>query len=105
MTKVFQQCLLYYYGLKNFQDKIKSDLDERDGPNPEHDDKRFVAIFDVIWKREWQAVHQIESIIFQLSSYANNEAQMNRVMASWIIFPWHKTSMFISSIKIEVIPF
>ena len=35
-----------------FWDKIKSDLDEFDGPNPKHDDKLFVAIFDVILKRE-----------------------------------------------------
>ena len=38
-SKMFQQLLFYYYGLKLFWDKIKSDLDEFDGPNTNHDDK------------------------------------------------------------------
>ena len=85
MTKMFQQCLFYYHGLKLFRGKIKSELDECDGPNPKHDDKLFVTVFDVILKREWQVVQQMEAINFQLDIYANNEAQMNRVMASWVI--------------------
>ena len=64
---------LYYHGLKLFWDNIKSELDECDGPNPKHDDKIFVTIFDAILKREWQAVHQMEAITFQLASYDNNE--------------------------------
>ena len=76
---MFQQCLLYYHGLELFQDKIKSELDECYGPNLKHDEKLLVSIFDVILKREWQA------ITFQLASYANNETQMNRVMDSCII--------------------
>ena len=68
-----------------FRDNIKSELDEYDCPNPKHDDKLFVTIFDAILKREWQAVHKMEVITFQLASYANNEAQIKRVMASWII--------------------
>ena len=83
--KMFQQCLFYYRGLKLFRDKIKSELDECDGPNTKHDDKLFVTIFDTILKREWQAVQKMEPITFQLASCANNEAQMNWVMASWII--------------------
>ena len=86
MTKMFHQYLFYYHGLKLFRDKIKSDLDECDGPNPKHDDKLFVTIFDAVLKREWQAVQQMEATAFQLDSYSNNEAQMNRVMYSWIIF-------------------
>ena len=86
MTNMFQQCLFYYHGLKLFWDNIKSELDECDGPNPKHDDKLFVTIFDAILEREFQAVHQMDSITFQLDSYADNEAQMNWVMASWIIF-------------------
>ena len=82
---MLQQCLLYYHGLKLFQDKIRSELDECDGPNTKHDDKLFVTIFDTILKREWQAVQKMEAITFQLASCANNEAQMNWVMASWII--------------------
>ena len=89
MTKMFQQCLFYYHGLKLFRDKIKSDLDEYDGPNPKHDDKLFVTVFDAILKREWQAVQQMEAITFRLASYANNEAQMHWVMASWtVLLPW-----------------
>ena len=65
-----------------FRDKIKSDLDECDGPYPKYDDKLFVAIFDAVLKWEWQAVHQMDSITFQLASYANNEVHMNRVMVS-----------------------
>ena len=84
-TKMLQQCLFYYHGLKNFQDKIKSELDECDGPNRKHDDKLFVTIFDAILKREWKVVQQMEAITFQLASYTKNEAQMNRVIASWII--------------------
>ena len=82
MINMLQQCLFYYYGLRYFRDKIKSDLDECDGTNPKHYDKLFVAIFDARMKREWQAVQKIESITFQLAIYANNEAQMNRVMVS-----------------------
>ena len=52
---------------------------------PKHDDKTCVTFFDAILKREWQAVQQMEAITFRLASYANNEAQMHRVMASWII--------------------
>ena len=59
---MFQQCLFYYHCLKVFRDKIKSELDECDVPNPKHDGKLFVTIFDVILKREWQAVHQMEAI-------------------------------------------
>ena len=81
-TKIFQQCFFYYHGLKLSRNKIKSELDECDGPNPKHDDKLFVTIFDMILKKEWQEVQQMEAITFQLASYANNEAQMNRVMAS-----------------------
>ena len=62
---MFQKCLLYYHGLKLFRDKIKSELYECDVPNPKYDDKLLVTIFDVILKREWQAVQQIESITFQ----------------------------------------
>ena len=53
MTNMLQQCLFYYYGLKFFRDKIKSEFDECDGPNPKHNDKCFVTIFDAILKREW----------------------------------------------------
>ena len=63
-TNIFQQCLFYCHGLKFFRDKIKSDLDECDGPNPKHDDKLFVNVFDAILKREWQALHQMEAITF-----------------------------------------
>ena len=51
MTKMFQQGLFYYHGLKLFRDEIKSELDECDGPNPKHDDKLFVTVFDTILKR------------------------------------------------------
>ena len=105
MTKMFQQYLFYYHGFKLFRDKIKSELDECDGPNTKHDDKLFVTVFDAILKREWQAVQQMEATTFQLASYANNEAQMNRVMASWVIFLWHETSKFILSPRFQVIPF
>ena len=83
---MFQQCIFYYHSLKLFWDKIKSELDECDGPNPKHYDKLSVTIFDAILKREGQAVQQMDAITFQLASYENNEAQMNRVMASWVIF-------------------
>ena len=63
MTKMFQQCLFYYHGLKLFWDKIKSELDECDDPNPKHDDKLFVTVFDAILKRERQAVQQMEAIV------------------------------------------
>ena len=63
-TKMFQQCLFYYHGLKLFQEKIKSELNECDGTNPKHDDKRSVTIFDTILKRGWQAVHKMEAINF-----------------------------------------
>ena len=82
---MFKQCFFYYHGLKLFRDKIKRGLDECDGSNPKHDEL-FVTIFDAISKREWQAVHQMESITFQFVSDANNEAQTKRVMASWIVF-------------------
>ena len=65
MTKMFQKCLFYYHGLNFFQDKIKSELDEFDGPNPKQDDKLFVTIFDAILKREWQTVQQMGVITFQ----------------------------------------
>ena len=104
-TNMFHQCLLYYHGLKIFRYKIKSDLDECDGPNPKHDDKLYVTIFDAILKREWQAVQKMEVITFQLASYENNEAQMNRVMAFWIIFLQHETSKFIPSTIFQVITF
>ena len=61
--------------------------------------------FDAILKREWQAVQQMEAITFQLAGYANNEAQMNRYMASWVIFLRHETSKFIFSARFQVIPF
>ena len=64
MTKMFHQCLFYYHGLKNFRENIKSELDKCDGPNPKHDDELFVTIFDVILKREWQAVQQMKAITF-----------------------------------------
>ena len=47
----------------------------------------------------------MEAITFQLASYAKNEAQMNRVMDSWIILLWHETSKFISSTRFQVIQF
>ena len=47
----------------------------------------------------------MESITFQLASYANNEAQMNQVRASWIILLIYETSKFISSTTFQVIPF
>ena len=47
----------------------------------------------------------MEAITFQLAIYANNEAQMNRVMAYWISFLQHETSKFISSTRFQVIPF
>ena len=104
-TKIFQKCLLNYHGLKLFRDNIKSELDKCDGPNPKHDDKLVVTIFDAIFKREWQEVKQMEAITFQLASYDNNKSQMNWVMVSWIISPWHETSKFISSTRFQVIPF
>ena len=69
---IFQQCLFYYYGIKLFRDNIQSDFDKCDGPNPKHDDKLLVTIFDVTPKREWQEVQQMDPIIPQLDSYANN---------------------------------
>ena len=105
MTKMFQQCLFYYHSLKLFRDKIKSELVECDGPNTKHDDKLFVTVFDSILKSEWQAVQQMEDITFQLAIYANSEAQMNRVMASWVVFLRHETSKFIFSTRFQVIPF
>ena len=83
----------------------KSELDECYGPNPKHDDKLFVTVFDAILKSEWQAVQQMEDITFQLAIYANSEAQMNRVMASWVIFLRQETSKFIFSTRFQVIPF
>ena len=47
----------------------------------------------------------MEPITFQLASSDNNEAQMNWVMASWIIFLWHETSKLISSARFQLIPF
>ena len=49
----------------------------------------FVTIFDATLNREWQAVQKMEAITFQLACYTNNEAQMKRVMASWIISLQH----------------
>ena len=69
---MFHQCLFYYHGLNLFRENIKSELDECDGPNHKHDDKLFVTIFDAILKSEWQTVQQMESITFQLASYAKN---------------------------------
>ena len=83
MTKISQQCLFYYHGLKLLRDKIKSKLDECNGPNPKHYDKLFFTIFDAILKREWQAVQKMEGTTLQLAIYTNNESQMNRGMASW----------------------
>ena len=94
-TKIFQQCLFYYHRIKLFREKIKSELDKFDGPNTKHDDKLFVTIFDAILKREWEVVQQMEAITFQLAIYAKNEAQMNRVMSSWIISLWNEKSKFI----------
>ena len=105
MTQIFQKFLFYCNGLKILRDKIKSELDECYGPNTKHDDKRVVTIFDAILKREWKAVKQMEVITFQLASYVNNEAHMNRVMASWIIYLRHENSKFISSTIFQVIPF
>ena len=51
MMEMFQKCLFYYYGLKLFRDKIKSDLEEFYGPNIKHGDKNFVTVFDAILKR------------------------------------------------------
>ena len=51
MTKMSKNCLLYYYGLKLSWYKIRIDLDEYDGPNPKHNDKVLVTIFDAILKR------------------------------------------------------
>ena len=45
MTNMFQNFLFYYHGLKLFRDKIKSELDKFDAPNPKYDDKLFVTIF------------------------------------------------------------
>ena len=50
-------------------------------------------------------MQQIESITLQLASYDNNEAHMNPVMASWIIFLRHETYKFIPSTISQVIPF
>ena len=47
----------------------------------------------------------MEAITFQVAVYTNNEAQMNWVMASWIIFLRHEISKFISSTRFQVIPF
>ena len=47
----------------------------------------------------------MEAITFQLTSYSNNEAQMNRLMASWIISLRRETSKFTSSTRFQVIPF
>ena len=47
----------------------------------------------------------MEAITFQLASYAKNEAQMNRVMDSWVIFIRHETSKFIFYTRFLVIPF
>ena len=47
----------------------------------------------------------MEAITFQVAVYTNNEAQMNWVMASWIIFLRHETSKFIFSTRFQVIPF
>ena len=105
VTKMFQKCLFYYHGLNFFRYKIKSGLDECDVPNPKHDDKLFVAIFDVILKRGWQAVQKIGTITFQLSIYDNNEAHIKWVMASWVIFLRRETSKFISSTRFQVIIF
>ena len=105
MIDMFQHCLFYYYGLKIFRDKIQSDSDQCDGPNPKLDDKLYVAIFDAILKREGRSVHRMEFTASQLASYAKNEVQMNRVMASWIVFLRHKTSKSISSTKFQVISF
>ena len=105
MTKMSQQCLFYYHGLKLFWENIKSDLDKCDGPSPKHGDKLFVTIFDAIFNRGWQAVQQMEAIAFQFDCYANNEAQMNRVMDSWIILLLHETSGFISSTRFQLISF
>ena len=105
MTKMFQKCLFYYHGLKLFQDKIKSGLDICHGPTIKHDDKLLVNIFDAILKRKWHAVQQMEAIILQLDIHANNEAHMNRVMSSWIILLRYETSKFISSTKVQLIPF
>ena len=102
---MFQKCLFYYHGFKIFGDKIKSELDECDDHNTKHDDKVFVTIFDVILNREWQVVQQMEATNFQLDIYAKNEAQMNRVMGSWMIYLQHETHKFISSIRFQVIPF
>ena len=105
MTKMLQKCLFYYHGFKLFQDKIKSELDECDVPNPKHYDKVFATIFDAILKRECQAVQQMEAITLKPASYASNESQMNRVMNSWIISLQHETSNLISSTRFQVIPF
>ena len=64
MIKMFKHCLFYYHSVKNLWDKIKIELDECDGPNPKHYDKLFVTIFDLILKREWQVVQQMEAITF-----------------------------------------
>ena len=48
MTKMFHQCLFYYYGLKLFRYKVQSDLDECDGPNPKYDDKLIVTISNAV---------------------------------------------------------
>ena len=47
----------------------------------------------------------MEAITFQLAIYVYNKVQMNRVMASPIIFLRHETSKFISSTIFQVIPF
>ena len=47
----------------------------------------------------------MEAIAFQLAIYANNEVQMKRVMASWIVFLRHEISKFISSTRFQVITF
>ena len=47
----------------------------------------------------------MEAITFQLVSYANHKAQMNQLIASWIIFLPHETYKSISSTRFQVIPF
>ena len=43
----------------------------------------------------------MEAITFQLASYANNKSQMNRVMASWIIFLTNEKKFMVLSPFIE----
>ena len=56
------------------------------------------------WRGNVRRWKKMRTITFPLASYANNEAQMNQVMASWIILLWNETSKFISSTRFQLVP-